>query len=44
MALFFFAVAIWLIAWGIFLLSALAGETRRRTRPHTLFDSIQVEL
>ncbi len=41
---FFLFALFWLIAWAIFLLSAITEKDGRRTHSHTLLDDIEVEL
>ena len=40
---FFFFALFWLIAWAIFLLSAITEKDGRKTHSHTLLDDIEVE-
>ena len=35
---------LWLLAWTVFLLSALSERDGRRVRTHTLLDDIEIEL
>ncbi len=44
MEAFFFFALFWLIAWAIFLLSAITEKDGRKTHSHTLLDDIEVEL
>ena len=37
-------VELWLLAWTVFLLSALSERDGRRVRTHTLLDDIEIEL
>lgn len=44
METFFFFTIVWVLAWGIFLLSALTQNDGRRVRTHTLLDDIEITL
>lgn len=44
MELFFFLTIVWVMAWAIFLLSALTQNDGRRVHTHTLLDDIEITL
>lgn len=44
MEIFFFLTIVWVMAWAIFLLSALTQNDGRRVHTHTLLDDIEIEL
>ena len=44
MEAFFLISLLWLLAWTVFLLSALSERDGRRVRTHTLLDDIEIEL
>lgn len=44
MELFFFFTIVWVLAWAIFLLSALAQNDGGRVHTHTLLDDIEITL
>lgn len=44
MEIFFFFAIFWLLAWAIFLLSALVQKDGRQIHTRTLLDDIEVEL
>ena len=42
MQAFFLISLLWLLAWTVFLLSALSERDGRRVRTHTLLDDIEI--
>lgn len=44
MEAFFLISLLWLLAWTVFLLSALSERDGRRVRTHTLLDDIEITL
>lgn len=43
MQAFFLISLLWLLAWAVFLLSALTERDGGRVRTHTLLDDIEIE-